>query len=858
MTAPALRLARAHWTPLAGIALLAFVAALLAVLVPARTADAYDRAAADAVAGTDVQVRGKAGGAAAFGRISSGEAMASAAVGWRSLLPPSLARVTGDPEPSIATADLNAIGRFKQPRMLTLNFAPDASRRIRIVAGAPSLPWGAARPGEIGVLIPKTYADLLGYRPGDRIELFERKEPGTIRTRVAGVYAPLNAADPYWAPHPSMLQPQKVTIDSEGTKAELGTALMDGDGYSTITRTSTRQLNFTWRFPVRADEVDARNADSVAAALDAYRSAVSGRADIFPCTVSTVLDTRLDGYLGRLHAAQSVLALAFGGLAGVAAGVLLLAAGLFGERLRPALGLMRARGAAARQLAPLGGGLTAAAVVPSAALGYLAGRLLDAGPPQPSSAYAVGALAVAVLAVAAVGAVLGARRASTGADRRDDVAAARPSRRRRVVEVLLIALAATGVVLLRRRGAGAGADPLVAAVPVLLGAAAGVLVLRGYPYLLRAAGPALRRRRGPVAFLGLARAGRQNPVGALPLAVLLLAAAVAGFAATVNAELRAGQARASWARTGADARVAAGPLDDATLRRIRAVPGVTGVVTARVIENVSIATDPAPMTVIGVDLGVYRKLAPGVPDVPRSGVVMSPLAAQTIRSGSVVLSRPGLDPLRVTPSGTVDRFPGQDAGTAFVIVPYRLVAEEHGFPREVFVAGERIDAEALRAAVPGRDVRMRQDDLRALTTGPMVGVVHGTFRDGALIAGAFGLLAVLLVLVAGAQARGRVTATLRMLGLSGRQSRVLALVEIAPVLLCAVGAGWVLGLLLPQITGPAVDLRPYTGGHSVIAYVPDTPALLGLAGALLLAAAATVAVDRAFDADPGTVLRTGT
>ncbi len=186
----------------------------------------------------------------------------------------------------------------------------------------------------------------------------------------------------------------------------------------------------------------------------------------------------------------------------------------------------------------------------------------------------IAALVVAVLGVPAV--MVGRERGGglgSATDRRDDLAAARPSPRLLVLDGLLVALAVIGVVLLRERGASAGTDPLVAAVPVLLGAALGALVLRAYPYLLRATGPVLRRRSGAVAFLGLARASRQNLVGALPLAVLLLAATVAGFTATVDTGLRDGQVRASWWETGADARIEAGPVDDATLARIRSLPG---------------------------------------------------------------------------------------------------------------------------------------------------------------------------------------------------------------------------------------------------------------------------------------------
>ncbi|MGH3241725.1 MAG: FtsX-like permease family protein, partial [Spirillospora sp.] len=359
-------------------------------------------------------------------------------------------------------------------------------------------------------------------------------------------------------------------------------------------------------------------------------------------------------------------------------------------------------------------------------------------------------------------------------------------------------------------------------------------------------------------FLGFARAARQGFTGALPVAVLLLAATVAGFTATVDNALRVGQERASWAATGGDARVGPGPLDEAGLRRVRDLPGVTGVVRARVISGVSSSTNSAPMTVIGVDLAAYRKLAPDVPGIPETDEVLaSPLAVRTMGRGTETIGRAGMDPLRIKVSAEIERFPGIDVGSAFVIVPYSMIAGATGFPSEVFVAGPGLDAKALRTAAPGHGVVLRQDVLDGLEGHPLVSVVHGTFLDGALIGGAFGLLAVLFVLVVGARARARTIAHLRAVGLSRRQSRGLALVEIAPVLLCAVGAGWVLGLMLPEITGPAVDLGPYTGGYAVTVHVPNLAALLGLLGTLLLAAAAAVAVDRAFDARPGTVLRTG-
>lgn len=861
MSSPALRLARAHWAPLVALAVLTLLSALFAVAVPARTAAGYDRAGAAAVRGTDLRVVGTAAGPEAARPISSGAALETVTVDWQTLLPPSLRDVAGEPEGSVGTARMDVLGNAPRPRKLSLSHDPGALKRIRLVAGGIPYAEPGRLSGDVPIIVSKTYATAMGYKVGTRLALTEGSRPRAVQVRITGLYEPLNTADRYWqwGPRWSMLRPVPTLVSNgkEGVLTDVGTALMGAGGSVMLTRDPARQLTFTWRFPIRADNVDAEHAAAITADLDPFRAAVQGRPGLFPCKVETALDTRLKGYTARLHTARTVLGLALGGLAAVAAGVLLLAAGLIGERLRPVLATMRARGASLRQLAAPVFGLTAAAVVPSAGLGYAAGRLLDAGPPQPGSAYAVAALALTVVTVATA-LVWRERDAGLGVQKRDDIGSARPSRRRLVLDGLLIALAVIGVVLLRRRGPAAGTDPLVAAVPALLGAAVGVLVLRVYPYLMRAAGPVTRRRRGAVAFLGLARAARQNIVGALPLAVLLLAAAIAGFTATVDTGLRDGQVRASYAAVGGDARLAAGPVDEAALRRIRAVPGVTGVLPARIVETVSTATDPAPMTLVGVDLHAYRKLAPSVPDIPDSGVLMSPLAAETMGHGEVTLSRPGLTPIRVKPTRTIERFPGQETGSAFVVVPYKLIAAEKGFPSQVFVTGHDLDARKLSAAAGGgRRVELRRDVLRGMASDDMVTVVHDTFRNDAVLGGAFGLLAVLLVLVVGARARARTIAHLRTLGLSRRQSRALALVEIAPVLLCAVGAGWVLGLLLPEITGPVVDLRPYTGGYAVTAHVPDLPALLGLAGALLLAAAAAVAVDRVFDTDPGTVLRTG-
>ncbi|WP_242900675.1 hypothetical protein [Actinomadura terrae] len=864
-----IRLARAQWPPLAALAVLALVTALLAVTVPARVAGGYDRAAKATVAGADVRVEGRLEAATLRRFLPLSDDVSVQSANWYDRLPPQLRSAVGPPEPYVTTNE-NAIGGpFLERRLLTLAWDMGASSRVRFVAGTPPQDMPSDATPDHGRLVQiglsESYADKFGYKVGTTLGLGEG-----LQAKISGIYVPVNAADPYWATRADMLR-VRTELRGEGIRVHTGDALLSGGGYWRLAHgTPDRRLFVTWRFPFKADGLDSARVSGLAGDLEAYHAAVQDRRDLFECAVVTELDEPLKAYAGQFRSAKAVIGLTLSGVAAIAAGVLLLGAGLLGRRLRPALVTMRARGASVRQLAGPACGLLALAVLPAAALGAGLGLLLDTGPPQMLSAYAAGGLLVLVLALPVVMLVRefgGATQITAG---RDDLVAARPSRRRLVLEGLLIVLAVIGVVLLRRRGADAGDDPLIAAVPVLVGAACGVVVLRLYPYLLSALGRVLRRGSGAVAFIGVARASRQNVVSALPMVVLLLAAAVAGFAASVEAALDRGHDRAAWATVGADARISAELLDPKALDRVRALRGVKEAVPARLVQGVRPASGSARVTLIAIDLDAYQRISPGrLPAHPR-GALLSPAAARELGMKPMTLSSPNFPEIRVVPSGRIEDFPGEQHGGSFVVVPFRSLTGTEKVPSTVFVRGDPGET-ALRGALeaslppgiiggdPYKKVEIQRDVLRDMTRAPMVRVVRDSFRDAALIGGAYGLLAVLLVLVVEARARGRGLAHLHVLGLTRRQSRRLALIEIGPVLLCAVGAGWALGLLLPGITGPVVDLRPYTGGFAVSNHAVDPAALPALLAALLLAAAAAVAVDRAFDTrhDVAAVLRTG-
>ncbi|MEV4253702.1 FtsX-like permease family protein [Spirillospora sp. NPDC049652] len=291
-----------------------------------------------------------------------------------------------------------------------------------------------------------------------------------------------------------------------------------------------------------------------------------------------------------------------------------------------------------------------------------------------------------------------------------------------------------------------------------------------------------------------------------------------------------------------------------------------------------VATAAAVLGVTGlaVDLDALRAIAGGaarfVPKTPAApdGMLVSPAAVQYVGTKPTTLNWFNKS-LHVRPAGIVNRFPGQDATVPYVIVPFKMLKDIDSFPTRVFVQGHDIDRKALdsvaRKAVPsygvtsvgGDFLRYRDDVEHTLRQSPMVKVVDQAFAESALVVMVYGLLSVLLVLLVGARERGRAIAHLEVLGLSGRQRRTLALIEIGPVVLCAVLAGWFVGMMLPRLTGPVVNLRPYTLGFAASNHAVEPLHLAALAAVLLVVGLAAVLVDRLFDARGrlGEVLRTG-
>jgi putative ABC transport system permease protein len=221
------------------------------------------------------------------------------------------------------------------------------------------------------------------------------------------------------------------------------------------------------------------------------------------------------------------------------------------------------------------------------------------------------------------------------------------------------------------------------------------------------------------------------------------------------------------------------------------------------------------------------------------------------------VSASAISDVTIRPAATVGAFPSVSG--PFVVVPYRSLGVD-ALPSTFFVRGTGLDPGRLRRATGGdASVTTRAGVRDRLTGDPMVAMVRAAFGYGMLVVAGYATLAILLALIIGSSARGQTVSYLRTLGLSRGQARRLAIIELGPALLCAAVAGWAVGLLLPHVVGPAVDLRPYTGGLPATDFAPDPAMTAALAAGLIVFGGLAVAIDTLISGRRrlGTTLRMG-
>lgn len=818
------------------------------------------------------------------------EGMPAALAGARSAMQPALRAVTlpgdfaarSDDVPTAGPADAAGDARYVTQ--------VEAYQRLRTVADLDAGAWPARAPagattqdpipegGTVDVVMASTAATLLGWHVGETRRAYAG---APFALRLSGTVREKPSDSDFW---------ELATLRSRGSYADLGdhgklyraVAWVDPGSWSRVAPLFPGTFTQAW-YPVAPGAFTISGLEPVRSSLARFLSSPSAAGvGGTPATLrfSTSLDRTLDDYLARAQPANTLFALLAAGPLGVALAVLVLGVRLLLGRRREALALLAARGASPTRLRLGLAADTAAVSVPAAALGLIAALLLTPGVDAlalPIALAAICALAPPLICVAAAGR-LGPR---------DDLRGERSARRRWgwVLEALVIGLAALGVAALFQRGlaapgAGLGVDPLLVVTPVLLALAACVLVLRLYPLPLSWLARALRRRRGPVAYLGAAGALRSRAGGLWPVFAVVVGVSIAVFSASVLSTERAGIESGALARVGADLSVtASGTFTDAQVAQLREVPGVAA---SAVVEwagglRIQAGSQGGDLSGYLVDPAELARVQTGIPEAAR---VSSALAqSDPARTGAVI---GGFDPAIPVTSAILTADTSVHLGvTEFDFVPGvyiwdgqwaiidRTTLPAHtgvtGTPQTVLIAlAPGADADAVHRQVAaiagdGATIGDARQEQAALRSAPLVSGIETIALLSIALSALMCVGALLLALVIGAAARTRLVATLRTIGYTSRQTAALLGWELGPILIVGLVAGILVGLALPAIVLAPIDLSGFTGGPIAPAVVID-PGLIALAAggfALSTVAVTLVALAVARRRSPAAVLRVG-
>ncbi|MEU3426648.1 FtsX-like permease family protein [Streptomyces gardneri] len=610
---------------------------------------------------------------------------------------------------------------------LTLFAALDRSR-LSLVRGA--WPTAARTGGVVEAAIPEEAARRLRITPGTVLTLDDRLDGKPLKTRITGVYRPVDTADLYWqldraggrgvrtvafttyGPlHVDPAVPASGAI-SVGDTSWLGTA--DFTGFTTDRMDA-----------LRSSATEGPN--ELAAATEPFGTTISA---------ATALPTLLEQTQRALVVSRSTLLIVAVQLVLLAAYALLLVARLLSTERSGETALLRARGASRRRITGLAAAEALLLALPAAiAAPLLTGPLtrlftersalsslgvrLDT---TPSLQVWLAAAAVALCCAAAVVAPALAAGDGSAVSLRKTRSGTLPAPVRAGADIGLLAVAAVAYWQLQRPAAagatlgadeagGGSIDPVLVAAPALALLAGTVLTLRLLPPAAKLAERRAARGRGLSAALAGWQFSRRPLRGAGPVLLLVLAVAMGMLAIGQSNSWERSQRDQADFQAGAAVRVlAAGPGEPTQTERLAAVPGVSAVAPVH-----RATTDVAGKnaTVLAVDT---RQAAGGLllrPDLAGSAsaaAVLTPLAPE---AGA----RPGV-PL--------------PAGTRTVSVDLRNITSAGAPTSQVTVTLEDpngIPYRQLLGLLPsdGRTHRLTLD-LGALTAGP--GTASGPDEKG--------------------------------------------------------------------------------------------------------------------------------
>ncbi|WP_433130909.1 FtsX-like permease family protein [Micromonospora sp. CA-240977] len=589
------------------------------------------------------------------------------------------------------TGSLGSVPRTgDEPVFANLATLDDLAGHAELTNGA--WPRPGANPTQVS--LPERAAAALGLSVGQRVPVRDRATERRGELVLAGIWRPRDPTDTYWLLAPG------VGTGSAGSGTSYGPFALDPADFAAIFPGS---VSASWLVEPDLGGVDAADLPAVRKALTEASTAVSEAAQLGSSGQAVTKIPQLLDRIGRADlvgrsalATPLLLILVLGGYA------LVLVAALLHEDRRAQTALLRARGAARRQLAGLAAREATLVVAPAVLLApVIAGVALrfvrPGGAEHLSSAGGNTALVWAAAAATAAGclvAMVAPTLRGAGTYVADMAARSRPNRgagvQRASVDLVLVALAVLAWVQLRRyasplagSGGRLGLDPLLIAAPTLGVLAGAVLALRMLPPVTRFAERFVDRRPWTATMFGMWQAGRRPHAGP----VLLLALAVGGstLAWSLISTGERSQVEQAGHTVGADLRVTerngAAPLTRAG--ELAALPSVDRVLPAWR-DEIRVGRDDLAVSVIGINPasapGVVR-LADRLSDDPVSeqyqrmiqargatGGVELPAGTRAVTGTVRTPVEQPAEPHRVavsllltTPDGLVFRLPATDA-----------------------------------------------------------------------------------------------------------------------------------------------------------------------------------------------------
>jgi putative ABC transport system permease protein len=662
---------------------------------------------------------------------------------------------------------------------------------------------------------------------------------GSIKLVVTGILKPVHIRSAFWTLDPNAMRATFNGTSGGGGYWLGGMFVADSEFNDVELALTDQRIRITWVFPLNVTTLNANQAAGLNTVLSQglVPASLVTQSVINPTTIT--LQSPLTGALTQFvqTAAElgTLLALLYVSLTVVGVVVLLLGARLLAERRAAEFGLIRARGAARRQLGLLAARAGVVVVIPAAVLGAALAVAATAGEDEPLGwwlgAFTAGA-ALAGVPWLALRRISGIR----VLDDRADAAVPRKVRVRRIVFDIAAVLAAIGgltVLRLQTTPAG-GTDWYTSATPVLVAIPMAIIVVRAYPAVLRWLVGLLGRRPGVTTFVGLARATRTSITATLPAFALVLALAVIAFGAMLRTAVVDGDVAQSWRQVGADAVIDASlanaPLTPAAQRAIARVPGVRYTATLAVTSGT--AADGTTFGVVVVTPEQYVALRAQTPaqaspvsalDEPAGRaaggpipVLASPGLAGPLATGRVLI---GISSVPVRPVGRITTTPGVPEPGPFVVMPAwaadRAMGADRPTPNLMLIVGP-VDQAKLAAVIGkvlpgGTVVSYRSTALTALTSAALPHGAYETFAQAAVAAAGFGAVIMLIMLALGARPRELTLARLFTMGLSQRQARRLVIAEALPAILAAAIGGAICAWALVPLVGPSIDLSPFTG-----------------------------------------------